>query len=150
MKRFLALFLIVVLSFTMTVSARQVELPENWEGLPTVQGRCICEDHLNQTALLVPGDINRDGDINAADALLILQCATNPLSVYNRYKRAGACMARYVADLDGDENINAVDALYVLQYAVGKRDRFEVSLAIPDVTFYEPPNGFGPFSPTDV
>lgn len=139
MKRFLAFFLTAVFGFTITVSARPAEGPESWEGLPTVSCMCICEDHLNQTALLIPGDINRDGDIGAADALLVLQCATHPLSVYNRYKKAGACMALYVADVDNDTNIDAVDALYILQYAVGSREAFAASPAIPDATYYEEP-----------
>lgn len=139
MKRFLAFFLMAVFPFTLPVSARQAERPESWEGLPTVSCRCICEDHLNQTALLIPGDIDRDGDIGAADALLVLQCATHPHFVYNRYKEAGACMALYVADVDNNKSIDAVDALYTLQYAVGSREAFAVSPAIPDATYYEEP-----------
>lgn len=66
------------------------------------------------------GDVNGDGVVNIADALLILQAAVNPVLQTDAIKAAGD-----VAPLDangkpkGDGVVNLNDALLLLQRAVG-------------------------------
>lgn len=57
------------------------------------------------------GDVNNDGNVNAKDALLILQ-------VSSKIFELGEAEKMY-ADANCDEEINAKDALYVLQVASG-------------------------------
>ncbi len=58
------------------------------------------------------GDVNEDGQVTAADALLTLQHATQKTALENQ--------SVTLADFDGDGSITAVDALQILQIAVGK------------------------------
>ncbi len=58
------------------------------------------------------GDVNADGNTNAADALLVLRAAVNKTTLTAAQKA--------VADLDGNNAINAADALLILRIAVGK------------------------------
>lgn len=59
-----------------------------------------------------PGDINGDGFITAADALLVLQASTDKITL-----NAGQQAA---ADVDGNQAVTAADALLILQYATQK------------------------------
>ncbi len=63
-----------------------------------------------------PGDVNRDGNINAADALYILRHSVHLITLEGEAKLA--------ADVNRDEAIDARDALLVLRRAVGVLDRF--------------------------
>ena len=63
-------------------------------------------DDLNKT-----GDADLNNNINAADALKILQDATGLVTVSDQ--------ARAVADIDGNGELNSNDALRVLQYSTG-------------------------------
>ena len=56
------------------------------------------------------GDINADGSVNAADALLALQDSVRLITLEGDGMLA--------ADVNGDQNINAADALLILQYSV--------------------------------
>lgn len=150
MKRFISLLVVALLSLSTTASAREVAIPEHWEGLATVEGECFCQQHLNQTALVIPGDVDNNQNINAADALLILQCAVNPTVTYNRFKKAGACISRYATDINQDDKVNANDALLILQYAVDKIDTLGGAPAIPSFTLYQQPDWDIPVSPTDA
>lgn len=58
------------------------------------------------------GDINHDGSVNAADALLILKAAVGKTQL-----DAAQAIA---SDLNADGKINAQDALMILKIAVGK------------------------------
>lgn len=58
------------------------------------------------------GDVDGDGEINAADALLILKQAVGKIQLSDAQKTA--------ADVTKDGTINAEDALKVLKFAVGK------------------------------
>lgn len=59
-----------------------------------------------------PGDVDANGQITAADALLVLQAATGKITLTEVQHAA--------ADVNGDTNVTAADALLVLQYATGK------------------------------
>ncbi len=67
------------------------------------------------------GDIDDNGAINAADALLALRAAVG------RYNPAAAAFA--AGDVDGNNTLNAVDALWILRRAVRRVDRFPVETA---------------------
>lgn len=57
------------------------------------------------------GDINRDGDINASDALLALQHSVRRITL--------DVESHALADMDGNGEIDAADALKILQISVG-------------------------------
>lgn len=57
------------------------------------------------------GDVNDDGSINSADALLVLQCSVGNKTLNDSQRSA--------ADVNGDSSINSADALKILQYSVG-------------------------------
>ena len=61
--------------------------------------------------VLQPGDVNGDGKVDAADALLALQDSVN-LTQLDGVQRAQA-------DLNGDGRVDAADALKMLQKSVG-------------------------------
>ncbi len=58
------------------------------------------------------GDVNGDGKITAADALLALQASTNKITLEGD--------AFTAADVDGEAGVSANDALEILQAATGK------------------------------
>ncbi len=62
------------------------------------------------------GDVNQDGDIDAADALEVLRVAVGKATFTSEQALAG--------DVDGSQTHDATDALYILQFAVDKRDSF--------------------------
>ncbi len=63
------------------------------------------------------GDINTDGKINSADALLVLQSSTGIITLTDTQK--------LLADVNEDGKINSTDALLILQYATGKITSFK-------------------------
>ena len=66
------------------------------------------------------GDINLNGSIDSADALLILQCITARKQFEDNQKK--------YADVDLNGKVNSSDALYVLQRATGQILRFKAEL----------------------
>lgn len=64
------------------------------------------------------GDLNHDGKITAADALMTLQISVGKLQPDEEQAKA--------ADVDGEDGVTATDALLILQYAVGKIEKFPV------------------------
>ncbi len=64
------------------------------------------------------GDVDGNGEINAADALKALQHSVNLIELTSFIAQA--------ADVNEDEEINANDALLILQYSVRLIDRFPV------------------------
>lgn len=61
---------------------------------------------------LIKGDVNRDGEINAADARLTLRYAVGLEGTPTK-------VVLSVADVVGNDGINAADARMILRYAVG-------------------------------
>lgn len=68
--------------------------------------------------LILLGDMDKNGDINATDALTVLQAATQKIELDERQTAA--------ADVDGKDGITATDALLVLQKATKKIDNFPI------------------------
>ena len=64
------------------------------------------------------GDVDGNGSVTAADALMALQAATGKLDLTEIQKP--------VADVDGKDGISSSDALLILQYATKKIDAFPV------------------------
>ena len=57
------------------------------------------------------GDVNGDGKVDSADAMLVMKCDAGLLSLSNdEIKRA---------DLNGDGKIDSCDAVYILRIAAG-------------------------------
>ncbi len=61
---------------------------------------------------VLPGDVDESGEVNAADALLALQIATNKVTPTD--------IQTVAADVDGNPGVSANDALLILQYATKK------------------------------
>ena len=68
--------------------------------------------------MLMYGDVNQDGTVDAKDALLVLKAAVGKATLTNEQ--------RVLANVDGDGAINAKDALLILKKAVNKIDKFPV------------------------
>lgn len=62
------------------------------------------------------GDVDDNGEINASDALLVLQAATNKADLSDTQKLA--------ADVDGKDGVTATDALLILQHSTKKINEF--------------------------
>lgn len=63
------------------------------------------------------GDLDGDGHVTAADALMALQAATNKITLDEKQKVA--------ADVDGKDGVTATDALLILQFATRKISSFK-------------------------
>ena len=61
---------------------------------------------------VLPGDVDRDGSVTAADARLILRASVGLETIANRW----------LADLDGDSAVTAADARLALRMSVGLED----------------------------
>ncbi len=75
------------------------------------------------------GDFNSDGQINAKDALKVLQSAVQKYHPTDEEFTAG--------DVDGNQKLNAKDALMILQYAVGLRTEFPASMTEEERYYYD-------------
>lgn len=62
------------------------------------------------------GDVNKDGRINSADALLVLQYSVGSARLSSEQIS--------LADVNSDSRVNSADALKILQYAVGQINKF--------------------------
>ena len=82
------------------------------------RGRILSEGDAAVTAdyVFTLGDVNSDGSINAADALMALQHSVRLIELEGAQGIA--------ANVNNDEAINASDALLILQYSVKLIDRF--------------------------
>ncbi len=118
MKQWIAVLLTLTLLLTPMTAAAQTE-----SDTPPV------ENDLATTPVIM-GDVSRNGNIGAEDALRVLKSCVGKISFdpHDHYNDApGAGIA---ADVDGDGHINAADALQILQKVVGKIDRFPVDAAL--------------------
>ncbi len=79
-----------------------------------------CNFSIIPGGMLLPlfGDVDQSGEVNAADALLALQAATNKVTLSE--------IQMLLADVDASETITANDALMILQYATKKIDSFPI------------------------
>ena len=75
----------------------------------------VCEDRVSDYFY---GDVNRDGSVTAADALLTLQYAVKKVDLENEQL--------YLADVNGSGRVISSDALLILQFVVKKLEKFEV------------------------
>lgn len=66
------------------------------------------------------GDVNADGKINSADALIVLKVSAKMQEAKESEFKAG--------DVDGKGDLNATDALYILKYAARMIDKFPVEM----------------------
>ena len=60
--------------------------------------------------------MNSDKEVNASDALIVLQYTVQLIELDDLQKTAG--------EVSGDQKINATDALYILQYTVDLIQKF--------------------------
>ncbi|MGI6264514.1 MAG: glycoside hydrolase family 2 TIM barrel-domain containing protein, partial [Acutalibacteraceae bacterium] len=65
---------------------------------------------------VIPGDVDENGTVTAADALMALQAATGKIALTAAQQQA--------ADVDGSGDVTAADALAILQFATGKITAF--------------------------
>ncbi|MCX7634523.1 MAG: dockerin type I domain-containing protein, partial [Syntrophales bacterium] len=68
------------------------------------------------TAAVLKGDLNGDGQVNMADAILALQAAAglNPTGIRSNYATSGA-------DVNGDNKAGIAEVLYIIQTLAGAR-----------------------------
>ena len=69
-----------------------------------------------EAAALAPGNVDGQGEVTAADALMVLQAATSKITLSAEQTAA--------ADVDGEAGVTSADALMILQYATQKIDAF--------------------------
>ncbi len=86
-----------------------------------------------KTPVVLLGDVDKDGNVAAADALLALQIATGKIAPDATQKTA--------ADVDGKDGVTANDALLILQYATRKITVFP---AEPEESIEDPDALIGP------
>lgn len=78
------------------------------------------------------GDVTCDGQVNAADALFMLQYEVRLRTASNRLPLADGTLYAYSCDVSGEGACNAVDALLTLQCSVTLTNRFcPVATGIP-------------------
>lgn len=75
----------------------------------------LCDGTHEATPPQTAGDVNNDKNINATDALLVLQHTVG--------KKLLTGNALIAADVTKDDAVNATDALSILRYSVGKTDK---------------------------
>jgi hypothetical protein len=81
---------------------------------------------------VVLGDVDDSGNVEAVDALLVLQAATGKITLNDT--------ETWAANVDGQGNVTANDALLILQYATKKIDTFPSKGEEPPVDTDPTPN----------
>ena len=95
---------------------------------------------------LIPGDVDLDGNINAADAFYVLK---RPVIKKAPHRGTPAFYKFEAGNVDGDNLFTANDALWILKKAVGKVDSFPVKTVVlppeaKDWIWGDPPAGVRP------
>ena len=65
--------------------------------------------------IVVPGDIDGDGNITSLDAVYILRAITGDIAL-DTYSQ------KLAGDVDGDGYVTALDAVRILRYNIGMED----------------------------
>jgi len=74
----------------------------------TTTGGTSATSPADQFTYFMYGDVNGDGNVNAADAVLVLQAYARLITLTSAQKTA--------AEVNGDSTVNAVEAVLILQY----------------------------------
>lgn len=100
-------------------AAKQLAATADEKGATAQPLMTLALELLQQTenSLCVLGDVDENGKVEAADALLALQAATGKIHLSGRQQAA--------ADVDGQPGVMAADALMILQYATKKITAFK-------------------------
>ncbi len=93
-------------SLVANTSASYADVVDAYNGLAEAKGG------LKELPGVLPGDVDGNGEVTAADALMALQSATKKITLNNEQSKA--------ADVDGTEGVSANDALMILQAATKK------------------------------
>lgn len=127
------LLLCVLLQSTGVVLAREVPVADpNDPSYPLVVCDCFCTEHQNGTDLYIPGDLTKDGDINALDALMVLRSAVGMSpSRFPEFASGKYCCSEWVRNVDTEGGADAKDALELLKYSVGKVNGFTQGITRP-------------------
>lgn len=75
----------------------------------------------NGCPLIVCADVDCDDDVDAVDALFVLQYVVGLRSPSDQCPPPEGHLCLPAADVDCDDDVDAVDALFVLQHVVGLR-----------------------------
>ena len=87
---------------------------------PTTETSTLPTTEPTTQPVLLYGDVNGDGQVNATDALLVLKISVGRITATPQQEIA--------ADVTGDGNINSSDALLILKYAVGRIPEFPIEV----------------------
>ena len=80
---------------------------------------------LRHTKTTLMGDANLDDQVNIADAVLVMQVATNPDKYGPDNRKTGISQQGYInADVDGKKGLSNHDALLIQQFKLGLIDKF--------------------------
>jgi parallel beta-helix repeat protein len=96
--------------------------------LANVDGQAIGADTKDGAKITVGlhGDVNCGGDVDAVDALFILQYVVGLKQAGDQCPPPPGALYVPAADVNCDNDVDAVDALFVLQYVVGLRPELGV------------------------
>jgi len=75
--------------------------------------------------MLLFGDVNADGKVNAADATQIKRYYNNKSSVFDSYEGEIPEYVKKIADVNADDKINAADATQIKRYYNNKPSVFD-------------------------
>jgi uncharacterized repeat protein (TIGR01451 family) len=96
---------------------------------PIVDSAAFIDNLRIHTGGAACGDVQCDGDVDAVDALFILQYVVGLRDGSNECPAPAGAMYLPACDVDCDYDCDAVDALFVLQYVVGIRPDLCVCLS---------------------
>ncbi|MBQ7985707.1 MAG: Ig-like domain-containing protein, partial [Clostridia bacterium] len=83
----------------------------------TQDGQFTAECIVTVSTTALKGDVNYDGDVDAADALLVLKSDVRLTTLTSAQKQ--------IADVNDDGEVDAADAIWILRFSVGLIDSVE-------------------------